>query len=131
MMRECSACAHPPPVLHYRSAMAAIKLFVYECFPARAWHCAERESNMNLHLARKLLLAADGQPHGFLKVRGRDVAHEVQLLAEAGLVEVSCANDHDSSIAVIKEVTDAGHTFLRAFTDEPRRGCRPANLNLL
>jgi hypothetical protein len=98
--------------------MAAIKLFVYECFPGRASHCTERESTMNLHLARKLLLAADEQPHGFLKVRGREVAHEVQLLAEAGLVEVSCANDHDSSIAVIKEVTDAGHTFLRAFTDE-------------
>jgi hypothetical protein len=98
--------------------MAAIKLFIYECFPGRAWHSAERESTMNLHLARKLLLAADEQPHGFLKVRGREVAHEVQLLAQAGLVEVSCANGHDSCSAVIKEVTNAGHTFLRAFKDE-------------
>jgi hypothetical protein len=98
--------------------MAAIKLFVYECSPGRAWHCAGTGSTMNLHLARKLLLAADEQPHGFLRVRGRDVAHEVQLLAQAGLIEVSCANGHDSSIAVIKEVTDAGHTFLRAFKDE-------------
>jgi hypothetical protein len=98
--------------------MAAIKLFAYECFPGRVWHCAEREGTMNVHLARKLLLAAHEQPHGFLKVRGREVAHEVQLLAEAGLVEVSCANGHDSSFAVIKEVTGAGHTFLRAFKDE-------------
>lgn len=73
---------------------------------------------MNLHLARKLLLAADAQPHGFLKVRGRDVAHEAQLLAEAGLIELSCADDQDSSIVVIKEVTDAGHSFLRAFNDD-------------
>ncbi len=86
---------------------------------------------MNLHLARKLLLAADEQPHGFLKVRGREVAHEVQLLAEAGLVEVSCANDHDSSFAVIKEVTDAGHTFLRAFKDESVADHHPADLSSL
>jgi hypothetical protein len=73
---------------------------------------------MNLHLARNLLLAADEQPYGFLRVRGREVAHEVELLAQAGLVEVSATNGHDPSVAVIKQVTDAGHTFLRAFKDE-------------
>ena len=72
---------------------------------------------MNLPLARQLLIAADEQPYGFLRVRGREVAHEVQLLAEAGLVQASDAAD-DSSSAVIKSVTDAGHTFLRAFRGE-------------
>lgn len=77
----------------------------------------ELKRHMNLPLARQLLIAADEQPYGFLRVRGREVAHEVQLLAEAGLVEASAAAD-DSSSAVIKCVTDAGHTFLRAFKGE-------------
>ena len=75
---------------------------------------------MNLDLARRLLVAADEQPYGFIKVRGRQVAREVELLARAGLVEKSAAMVDDSSTAVIKCVTDAGHNFLRAFPhDQP------------
>jgi hypothetical protein len=68
---------------------------------------------MHPDLARQLLIAADEQPYGFLKVHGRRIAREVHLLAEAGLVETSSAPVNDSATAVIKCVTDAGHTFLR------------------
>ena len=36
-----------------------------------------------------LLTAANDQPYGFLKVRGVDLAREVELMAGAGLVEAS------------------------------------------
>src|SRR6476646_9560947 len=45
-----------------------------------------RES-MNIPLAHKIISEAEAHPFGFLKVRGHDLAHEVQLMAEAGLVK--------------------------------------------
>jgi hypothetical protein len=73
---------------------------------------------MNLNLARKILALTEAQPFGFIKLRGRRIAYDVEEMREAGLVEVSTAANNDPDIAVIKCITDAGRRFLRAFDDE-------------
>ena len=73
---------------------------------------------MNLRLVHKLLQAANNQPYGFLKVRGAQLAREVEMMASAGLVEASTVHGLET-FAVIKKVTDAGHSFLRAFRNRP------------
>lgn len=74
---------------------------------------------MNLNLVHKLLQAAESQPYGFLKVTGRELAREVELMAAAGLVESSETVRGLETYAVIKRVTDSGHSFLRAFPERP------------
>jgi hypothetical protein len=74
---------------------------------------------MNLHLVQKLLQAANNQPYGFLKVRGANLAREVEMMAAAGLVEATGTVHGIETFTVIKRVTDSGHSFLRAFKDEP------------
>lgn len=76
---------------------------------------------MNLNLVHKLLKTANDQPYGFLKVRGAHLAREVELMAAAGLVEASPTVQGLEIFAVIKRVTDSGHSFLRAFKEEPVR----------
>ena len=73
---------------------------------------------MNLHMVHKLLQAANDQPYGFLKVRGAPLAREVEMMAAAGLIEASGTVHGLETFAVIKRVTDSGHSFLRAFRDE-------------
>jgi hypothetical protein len=77
---------------------------------------------MNLNLVHKLLKAADDQPYGFLKVRGHELSREVELMASAGLVESSETVRGLETYAVIKRVTDSGHSFLRAFKDQSMIG---------
>ena len=81
---------------------------------------------MNLHLVHKLLQAANDQPYGFLKVQGANLAREVEMMASAGLVEATGPVYGLETFAVIKRVTDSGHSFLRAFRDQPLpiRACR-------
>jgi hypothetical protein len=74
---------------------------------------------MNLHLVHKLLQAANKQPYGFLKVQGANLAREVEMMASAGLVEATGPVYGPETFAVIKRVTDSGHSFLRAFRDQP------------
>ncbi|HEX4630663.1 MAG TPA: hypothetical protein VH188_06830 [Chthoniobacterales bacterium] len=74
---------------------------------------------MNLHLVHKLLQAANDQPYGFLKVQGANLAREVGMMASAGLVEATGPVYGLEAFAVIKRVTDSGHSFLRAFRDQP------------
>jgi hypothetical protein len=75
---------------------------------------------MNLSLAHSLLVAAEEQPYGFLNVRGdAELVREVELMAEAGLVEASLGNAPHEAFAVINRVTDQGHAFLRAFKHQP------------
>ena len=74
---------------------------------------------MNLRLVHKLLTAANEQPYGFLKVRGSDLSHEVDLMAEAGLIEASETVRGLETYSVINRLTDAGYSFLRAFRREP------------
>lgn len=76
---------------------------------------------MNLNLVYALIVAADGQPYGFLKVRSADLIHEVELMAAAGLVEASLGETETDTdgYAVIKHVTDSGQAFLRAFKHHP------------
>jgi hypothetical protein len=76
---------------------------------------------MNLNLVHKLLKAAIDQPYGFLKVRGAQFAREVEMMAAAGLVEAGGTVHGLETYAVINRVTDAGHSFLRAFKDSPGR----------
>jgi hypothetical protein len=72
---------------------------------------------MNLNLVHKLLKAANAQPHGVFEVRGAQLAREVEMMAAAGLVETAGTVSGLKTCAVIKRVTDAGHSFLRAFKD--------------
>ena len=72
-------------------------------------------SVMNLNLVHKILRAVNDQPYGFLKVSGRHLAREIELMAAAGLVEASPTVHGVQTYAVIKRVTDSGHSFLRAF----------------
>jgi hypothetical protein len=74
---------------------------------------------MNLKLTHALLVAADGQPYGFLKVRSPDLVREVELMAAAGLVDASFGNTDTEGYAVINRVTDSGRAFLRAFKNQP------------
>jgi hypothetical protein len=70
---------------------------------------------MNLRLAYKILGDAEANPAGFLKVRGREAAHEVQLMAEAGLIRADDPVSENRNEAVITRITHAGHQFYRAF----------------
>ena len=72
---------------------------------------------MNLNVVHKILRAANDQPYGFLKVNGRHLAREIELMAAAGLIEASPTVHGLETYAVIKRVTDSGHSFLRAFKD--------------
>lgn len=74
---------------------------------------------MNLQLVHRLLQAANNQPYGVFKARGPHLAREVEMMAAAGLVETSGTVHGLETFAVIKRVTDSGHSFLRAFRDQP------------
>jgi hypothetical protein len=74
---------------------------------------------VDLNLVHSLLVAAEEQPDGFLRVRHPALVREVELMAAAGLVDASTGNDGAQSFAVISRVTEPGHVFLRAFRDEP------------
>ena len=69
---------------------------------------------MNLRLAFKLIAEAEHHPRGILKVRGRDEAREVHLMAEAGLIKANESDKSDPPEAMITRITHAGHQFYRA-----------------
>jgi hypothetical protein len=70
---------------------------------------------MNLHLAYKILGDAEAHPYGVFTVHGREAAHEVYLMAEAGLVRAAEPKTGESTEAEITRITHAGHQFYRAF----------------
>ena len=70
---------------------------------------------MNLHLAYKILGDAEANPAGVLKVRGREAAREVHLMAQAGLIGEAEPALPDATEAMITRITHAGHQFYRAF----------------
>jgi hypothetical protein len=74
---------------------------------------------MNLPYVNKLLAAADGQRHGFIKLRGCQADHEVRLMSAAGLVDATLNDGKDGSFTSINRLTAAGQTFLRAFKEQP------------
>jgi hypothetical protein len=76
-------------------------------------------NRMNLAYVRKLLIAADEQPHGFLQIRGRRADREIRLMAEAGLVDATLSNGKGEPVTAINRVTELGQTFLRKFKDAP------------
>lgn len=74
---------------------------------------------MNLNLVHRLLKAANNENPGFLKVRGIELVREVEMMASAGLVEAGETGQGLESYSVIKRVTEAGHSFLRTFQNQP------------
>lgn len=74
---------------------------------------------MNLNLVHELLLAANDQPYGFLKVRGTELSREVEQMTSAGLVEAAPTVNGLETYTVIHRLTAAGDSFLRAFGDHP------------
>jgi hypothetical protein len=73
---------------------------------------------LNLRLVHALLEAAEEQPYGFLKVCEPELAREVELMASAGLVHASPAQDGGGAVT-INRVTESGRAFLRAFKNQP------------
>ena len=76
-------------------------------------------SNMNLTYAHKLLVAADEQRHGFIKLRGVEADREVRLMAAAGLIDATFNDGREGSFTSINRLTAHGESFLRAFKDKP------------
>jgi hypothetical protein len=74
---------------------------------------------MNLSYVHKLLVAADQQRHGFLRILDRQADRQVRLMAGAGLVDATLSNGKDESFTAINRLTDLGRTFLRTFKDTP------------
>ena len=70
---------------------------------------------MNLRLAYKILGDAEANPAGVLQIRDREAAHEVYLMAEAGLIRAAEPTAPDPQEALITRITHAGHQFYRAF----------------
>jgi len=68
---------------------------------------------MNLQFAYKIIGAAQHEPSGFV-VRGREAAHEVHMMAEAGLVRADESDDLEPPEAVITRITHAGRQFYQA-----------------
>jgi hypothetical protein len=74
---------------------------------------------MNLPYAHKLLAAADGQRHGFIKLRGFQADREVRLMTAAGLIDATFNDGREGSFTAINRLTASGESFLRAFKDHP------------
>jgi hypothetical protein len=74
---------------------------------------------MNLAYAHKLLVAADEQRHGFIKLRGEEADREVRLMAAAGLIDATFNDGGEGSFTSINRLTAHGESFLRAFKDKP------------
>jgi hypothetical protein len=74
---------------------------------------------VNLNLVHELLLAANNQPYGFLKVHGAKLTREVEQMTAAGLIEASSTVHGSETYAVINRLTAAGDSFLRAFGKKP------------
>ncbi len=70
---------------------------------------------MDLPYALKLLIAADEQPYGFIKLRGVRADYQVRIMAEVGLVEATLNDGRPGSFTSINRVTDLGKKFLRTF----------------
>ena len=115
------ATALPQPALGYLALnctrFAARKRFQGEGDPS--------SQQMNLDLVHKLLKATNEQPYGVLKVHGARFAREVEMMTAAGLVESAGPVHGLETYAVINRVTDSGHSFLRAFRDQPPLPGRP------
>lgn len=73
---------------------------------------------MNVNLTHALLAAANEKPYGFLKVRSSRLVREVELMAEAGLVQFSLGESEGETFAVINRVTGSGRAFLRTWKDQ-------------
>jgi hypothetical protein len=69
---------------------------------------------MNLAYVHRLLIAADEQRDGHLKVVGQRADCEVRLMAKAGLVEATLSDGNGEPFTSINRLTDLGRTFLRA-----------------
>jgi hypothetical protein len=74
---------------------------------------------VNLTYAHKLLVAADEQPYGFIKLRGVEADREVRLMAAAGLIDATFNDGREGSFTSINRLTAHGESFLRAFKDKP------------
>jgi hypothetical protein len=85
---------------------------------AREWDNSAA-SIMNLTYAHKLLVAADEQRHGFIKLRGVEADREVRLMVAAGLIDATFNDGREGSFTSINRLTASGESFLRAFKDKP------------
>ena len=71
---------------------------------------------MNLTLAKQILNAIEAEPDGCLRMQGRKVRHEAELMQEAGWLELTRSNGARSAIEA--HVTEAGHQVSRLFRED-------------
>ena len=76
-------------------------------------------NKMNLAYVHRLLIAADEQPDGHLKVLGRRADREVRLMAGAGLVEATLSNGKGEPFTSINRLTDLGRTRAKKSLPSP------------
>lgn len=66
---------------------------------------------MNLPYVHKLLVAADQQRHGFLRIGDRQTDRQVRLMAGAGLVDATLSNGKDESFTATRTASGWESTF--------------------
>jgi hypothetical protein len=71
---------------------------------------------MNLEVAKEILQAVEAQPDGILRIRGRKMRHEAELMREAGWLELAAAAGTRSWLTA--RATAAGHRISELFHKE-------------
>ncbi len=71
---------------------------------------------MNFDLARQILRAAEAEPDGCLKLRGRTMVREAELMQKEGWLQLADLSRHRSG--AIARLTDAGQRVNRLFKKE-------------
>jgi hypothetical protein len=71
---------------------------------------------MNLKLATEILQTVEAQPNGVLRIRGRKMRHEAELMREAGWLELATASGAHWWLTA--RATAAGHTISELFRQE-------------
>jgi hypothetical protein len=71
---------------------------------------------MNLEVAKEILQAVEAQPNGVLRIRGRKMRHEAELMREAGWLELAAASGARSWLTA--RATAAGHQISQLLRKE-------------
>ena len=71
---------------------------------------------MNLEVAKEILQAVEAQPNGVLRIRGRKMRHEAELMREAGWLELAAGSGARSWLTA--RATAAGHQISQLLRKE-------------
>ena len=71
---------------------------------------------MNLEMAKEILHAVEAQPNGVLRIHGRKMRHEAELMREAGWLDLATASGAHWWLTA--RATAAGHRISDLFRKE-------------